>query len=205
MYDKIRDQYDSLYSAQTNVFGAGKPLKAVVELPSYLPSGQVLDIGGGEGRNALYLAEHGYAVTVYDISAVGIASLLNEAKERNQQISTRVVDITQEDIDGTFDAVINSFVLHHFTDADARRCITDAQTHTHKGGIHILYTFANEGGLYERSKKSERFYPSEQTMRELYPDWNIIELTTYETVTHARDKSGERMLNKVVMLIARKE
>ena len=202
MNERIRDQYNSLYATQQNVSGEEKHMPIVERCTAYLSGDSVLDLGGGEGRNALYLAQKGCAVTVYDISEVGIERLRTGAQNQGFEIETRVVDITEEPIEDMFDAVINTFVLHHIDDADARRLIAEAQTHTAQQGVHVLSTFANKGALYDRNEKSNRFYPSEAKVRELYADWDIRELSVHETTTHARHKNGERMKNDVLSMIA---
>ncbi len=44
--------------------------------------GKALDIGTGEGRNALFLAGQGWEVTGFDISDVGVRMARDEAKEK---------------------------------------------------------------------------------------------------------------------------
>lgn len=205
MNQRIKDQYNSLYTAQKDVYGEGKPMPFVQRLNKYLSGGSILDLGGGEGRNALYLAQEGFFVTVYDISEVGIARLTERAKEHDLSVVARVADIVNEPIEGIFDAIINTFVLHHMDTVDAQRVIAESQEHTAENGVHILSTFTNKGDLADRSKKSGRFYPSEEVVRELYADWDIKELAIRETTTHARHKNGERMKNNVVFLIATKK
>ena len=201
MNSQIRDQYNSLYSLKENVFGGGKPIEEVCNITKYTKDGTVLDIGGGEGRNAIYLAEQGFDVSVIDISKVGIDRLKNKTKQKGLKINTDVVDILEEDIKGEFDVIINSFVLHHMNESDAVKIIKDSQKHTNKGGINILSTFSNQGDLYERNIKSNRFYPSEDFIRELYKGWDTKELSTKEIITHARNKKGERIKNYVLSAV----
>lgn len=202
MSERIKSQYDSLYTAEKNVFGGGKPVEAVQKLSDYLKGGKVLDLGGGEGRNALYLAEKGFSVSVYDISEVGIERIDEISKERDLDIDTRVVDITKEKIEGEFDSVLLTFVLHHLDTSDARKLILGAKEHTMNGGVHVISTFSNQGDLHDRNETSKRFYPDEATLRELYKDWDIKEISDNEVTTHARDKNGERMKNHTLTLIA---
>jgi tellurite methyltransferase len=54
----------------------GKPSQEFYDLIHRLPPhAKVLDLGCGEGRNALFLAEHGCEVTAVDISVSGIQKL----------------------------------------------------------------------------------------------------------------------------------
>ena len=87
MNEQIKKQYDSLYSLEGSMYGDGGPLKIVTKLVDYIDKGKVLDIGGGEGRNALYLAERGFEVTVTDLSGVGLDKLQSSAKEKNLNMS----------------------------------------------------------------------------------------------------------------------
>lgn len=205
MSERIKNQYDSLYASSAIVFGEGKPVAAVRKLPDYISGGKVLDIGGGEGRNALYLAKLGFSVEVHDISSVGLEKLRVVVSEQNLNISTKVTDVVTDEIEGFYDVVINSYVLHHIDRTDAVRIIQNAQGHTNVNGVHVIETFANEGELYERNTNSERFYPSENELSRLYKDWDIKELSSKESTTQAKNKQGERLKNHIVTLIAVKK
>lgn len=202
---QIKNQYDSYYASKEVVFGEGKPIDAVTKLTNYINNGTVLDIGGGEGRNALYLSKLGFKVSVFDISEVGIYKLKKVAQERGLKINTHVGDIVSEKIIGMYDSVINSFVLHHMTDKEAREIIIKSQNCTNDDGVYVLSTFMNKGDLYERNRESSRFYPSEETLENLYSTWYIRDLSTEEILTHAKNKKGERMKNYAVTLIASKK
>lgn len=205
MNEKLRNQYDSLYTNQKNVFGGGKPVEVVKRLENYLPKGSVLDLGGGEGRNALYLASRGFDVTVYDFSEVAIQNLHVFAAEQHVSIKTKVVDLLDTDIEREFDSIILTFVLHHMNSLDAKALIRKAQAHTAAGGVNILSTFSNQGGLYDRNQNNDRFYPSELDIRALYADWDIAVLDSEDILAHAKDKSGNRMKNEALSLIAIKK
>ncbi len=205
MIKQIAAQYDSWYASTDELFGGGKPVPAVRKLTEYLSGGRALDIGGGDGRNAIYLAEKGFAVSVMDLSVVGLDKLQAVAKKKGLHIKTQVADIRKENFDAVYDVMVVTYVLHHLDAADAREVVEKSQSHTVVGGVHVIVTFANEGGLYERAKSSGRFYPDEETMRLLYKDWEILEIKTEEVLCHARDKQGSRMKNRVVNLIARKQ
>jgi SAM-dependent methyltransferase len=54
----------------------------VIELCESLAPGTAIDLAGGEGRNTVWLAEHGWRVENVDISAVGLAKCNQFAIER---------------------------------------------------------------------------------------------------------------------------
>jgi tellurite methyltransferase len=205
MNEKLKAQYNNLYTAQNDVFGGGKPAEAVCRLKEYLRGGTLLDIGGGEGRNAVYLAEQGFIVSVLDFSEVAVERVKLVAKERGVMLQARVFDVTSEEIDSVFDGCVVTFVLHHFETVVAERVIRKAKQHTSTGGVHVLMTFSNQGVLYERNRTSGRFYPSVAEIQALYTDWEILELETCKMLTLVRDNAGQRQKNTVVTMVARKK
>lgn len=67
-----RDGWDARYRAKEWLWTA-EPNRFLVDCVSDLTPGVALDLAGGEGRNAVWLAERGWRVTVVDWSAVAIA------------------------------------------------------------------------------------------------------------------------------------
>ena len=57
-----------------------EPNEFVVEYLSDLPAGKMLDLGGGEGRNALWFASCGWHVENSDFSAVAVTKFLQRAE-----------------------------------------------------------------------------------------------------------------------------
>jgi SAM-dependent methyltransferase len=73
-------------------------------VPAFEP-GRALDIACGTGRNALYLAEHGFDVTAVDISEVAIERASHEARTRGLDIEFLAADLDHFTPDGPFDLI----------------------------------------------------------------------------------------------------
>ncbi len=58
---------------------------------------RALDLACGTGRNALWLAEHGWTVTAVDAAPSAIAILKDRATQRSLTIDTRVADLTRSE------------------------------------------------------------------------------------------------------------
>jgi SAM-dependent methyltransferase len=69
------------------------PTPLVVRIAKALPAGNALDLACGAGRNALWLAEHGWRVTAVDGSATAIDILRTRARERGLDVISRVADL----------------------------------------------------------------------------------------------------------------
>jgi tellurite methyltransferase len=75
-------------------------------------TGRVLDVAGGGGRNAIWLARRGFDVTVVDISPVGIEIAEKRAKEAGVTITTRVLDLEHEPLpQGPWDIILQMHYL----------------------------------------------------------------------------------------------
>jgi tellurite methyltransferase len=73
------------------------PSMVLVGLDRYLPrAGRTLDVAGGSGRNALWLAQRGLDVTIADISSVGLALARQRAAEARLRIRTLELDLAQD-------------------------------------------------------------------------------------------------------------
>ena len=71
------------------------PEPLVMSIAVSLPAGKALDLACGPGRNALWLAGHGWDVTAVDGSAAGIESLLERAAARGFPVNAVVADLEQ--------------------------------------------------------------------------------------------------------------
>ena len=71
--------WDQRY-AESEMVWSLEPNEFVVEYLSDLPAGKMLDLGGGEGRNALWFASRGWHVENSDFSAVAVTKFLQRAE-----------------------------------------------------------------------------------------------------------------------------
>ena len=69
------------------------PTSLVVATAAKLVPGKALDLACGRGRNALWLAEHGWEVTAVDGAHVAIEILRTRALERGLKINAVVADL----------------------------------------------------------------------------------------------------------------
>src|SRR5262245_28288183 len=103
--------WDERYSADELAYGEA-PNEFLAGMAGRLPrSGSALDIGAGEGRNALFLASCGLSVLAVDQSEVGMRKAQRLARERGLSLRTQAVDLQEFDAgDGSFDVVSSIFV-----------------------------------------------------------------------------------------------
>ena len=101
--------WDERYSADEYIYGKD-PNEFLANAASNIPKGKVLCLAEGEGRNAVYLATHGYEVVAVDSSSVGLEKAKKLANERGVSIQTIVADLAHFDIvPESWDGVVSIF------------------------------------------------------------------------------------------------
>jgi len=95
-------EWDARYAERDLVWSAG-PNVFVERYAADLPVGRALDVAGGEGRNALWLADRGWDATVADFSQVALDRALRIRAEGARIV---VADRLHGEIDGVVDDVV---------------------------------------------------------------------------------------------------
>lgn len=103
--------WDDRFSDDTYVYGV-QPNQFIEEaVDTWLPaSGDVLALGAGEGRNAVYLARQGHTVTAVDYSAEGLRKTRRLAGEWDVSVDTIQADVRDWTPDRAWDAVVVTFL-----------------------------------------------------------------------------------------------
>ena len=198
----LNDKYNTLYRKQ-NPFGE-KEEEIVRNILKYRSSGTVLDLGAGQGRNALFLANIGFNVTAIDVSKIGIKMVKKQATEKNIKINVVVGDIKNLDKSKIYDVILLIFVLHHLSNLDARRLIAQVRSQTAVSGLNVVATFTKNGDFYRNNPKTDYFYPNERELKDIYFGWEILEWDEKTTRAFQKTSEGKPMFNMTSFLIARK-
>lgn len=103
--------WNERYSTRGMVWGRG-PNRFVAEFAADLQPCRVLDLGCGQGRNAVWLAGRGHEVTGVDLSEVGIADARAWAEEAGARAVFLVADVAEDWTPpaGGFDLVLLSYL-----------------------------------------------------------------------------------------------
>jgi SAM-dependent methyltransferase len=81
--------WDARYGATDQVW-SGNPNPRLVEHVADLTPGTALDVGCGEGADAIWLAAQGWQVTAIDVSPVALERAANHAVAAGEQIAARI-------------------------------------------------------------------------------------------------------------------
>ena len=103
--------------AESERIWSGRPNDRLVEVVSGLTPGRALDLGCGEGGDAVWLAGHGWWVTAVDIADTALQRTREAAGELADRIDLQRHDLTRTFPEGQFDLVSAHF-LHSPTGWD---------------------------------------------------------------------------------------
>ena len=118
-------EWDAKYAKADLVWGA-PPNSVVVEQATALHPGRALDLACGEGRNAIWLATRGWAVTAVDFSQVAIDKARTVASRSPRSVRERIEwvhdDVRTAQLEPGFDLILCVY-LH--LPGDERRAMLD--------------------------------------------------------------------------------
>ena len=101
--------WDERYSIKEYAYGT-KPNEFLEEMITHIPKGDVLSLAEGEGRNAVFLASQGYAVTAVDASLVGLNKARKLAEENGVVIEFIHADLADYDLgENRWDGIVSIF------------------------------------------------------------------------------------------------
>lgn len=88
-----------------------EPNRFVAEQVLPLTPGRALDLGAGEGRNAVWLVTRGWDATAVDFSAAGMAKAERLAADHGVAVATVVADVHAYEVDAAaWDLVLLSYL-----------------------------------------------------------------------------------------------
>lgn len=95
-------------------FAPSEPSSVLLRRASGLPRrGRALDVAGGTGRHALWLAARGLDATLLDISDVALDLARQEANGRGLRLSTVAADLDQDPLpSGPWDVILFFHYIH---------------------------------------------------------------------------------------------
>ena len=122
---------DRVWSGRVNV--------RLAEVAESLPPGRALDLGCGEGGDAMWLAERGWHVTAVDISQTALDRAAADARSRNllERIDFQRHDLPDTFPEGVFDLVSAQF-LHSTVELDRPSLLRLGADAVSEGGTLLI-------------------------------------------------------------------
>lgn len=151
------------------IFGSPHEIQAYTQLVENgdIPVGRAIDLGCGEGSNAIYLAQKGFDVTGADFSPTAIKRAKSNSQKADVEVNFIVEDLTNiHHVSGTFDLLVDFGALNDMNQAERDLYIQNVLPLTHPGSCYILLCNTNSLPAYEVEQRFvENFDIETLTMR----------------------------------------
>lgn len=141
--------WDKLYK-KSNCYWGLTPSEKLAQYLSLIPKGKILDIGAGEGRNALFLAKHGFEVLCLDVSKVAAEKCKKLAEKLNVSVEYEVGDIRKfSSKPCKFSGIICNGVLPFMKKSQSKKVIEKIKEWLIPEGLIFIVVFTTEDPLYK--------------------------------------------------------
>jgi SAM-dependent methyltransferase len=103
-------QWDARYRAEPDLW-TKEPNAPLAQFAGELEPGRALDVGAGDGRNAIWLATRGWDVSAIDLSTVALERAAQRAAACGTQLDCVVADWREHDFgEAAYELVVVSFM-----------------------------------------------------------------------------------------------
>lgn len=161
-------------------FGS-EPNNTLIEFKNkFSKTGKILDVGCGDGKNALYLAKQGFSnIDAFDISENAINKLERLARKADINLNAWVDNLCDFSFKKTYDLIFSFGTLHFVNKDNWHKFIFDAKENTVIGGFHIIQLFTDKVPASPDIVPYAVGLAYDEEIKELYDDWNIIQFKSY--------------------------
>ena len=143
----------------------------ILELMPPVKKLKLLDIGCGEGKDAVFMAKCGYNVTAFDISDSGIEKTKRLAELSRVNINAFTGDLFEIRLSENFDIIYSSGILHCIQPEMRYEIISNYKAHTNHGGLNAFHVFVGKPFIAPPPEKEVSFLWKSGEIFTMYHDW----------------------------------
>lgn len=189
-----REAWNEMFlKRQGRAFPHNRFLAAVIEGRK---PGTALDIGVGEGRNALFLASQGWEVTGFDISDVAVRLTLAAAQKRGVKLNALIDDADRFDYGRQRWDLVLGMYMHGVITRNAEKIVESLKP----GGIIVV-----EGYHRDVNRQGLQGGPMGYRSNELLHAFGRLRVLYYEDTVGAADWESSGREVPIVRFIAVRE
>jgi len=152
--------YESDYQKEEYFWGvepSNMCLKVLELLPPTRPV-KILDIGCGEGKDAVFFARCGYNVSAFDISEAGLEKTKRLADSARVNVRTFRANMWDYRLDEKYDVLFSSGVLHYIKPDLRDEVMENFKSHVSDNGVVAFHVFVEKPFISAPPEKEENSY-----------------------------------------------
>lgn len=168
--------YDAKYD-RTDFYWGTRPSAICLDVLRLLPPDRpvrLLDIGCGEGRNAVFFARNGYDVSAFDLSLQGVEKTARLAEKCGVRVNAFQADVTELRLAEEYDILFSTGTLHYIPSALRNEIFENYRQFTRPGGLNVFSVFVDKPfiGRAPDAEPSDQKWISGELFTH-YCDWRI--------------------------------
>ena len=175
----------------------------VLEASDIVKPGKALDLGCGQGRNALFLDQLGFDVTAVDINPLSLENLASIIEAEDLNILSGSYDINSANLTQTYDFIVSTVVFMFLDREQVPAIIQNMQEQTNQGGYNLIVCAMDTESHPCSMPFSFTFKEGE--LRNYYKDWELIKYNENLGKLHKVDENGHRIELQFATMLARKK
>ena len=176
---KSNNPYDNKYGGDELYWGT-EPSSLTKKLADYLNTQEhhlstLIDLGCGEGRNALFMAKTGFSVTGLDAAQAGLDTMMKIAAQSGTEITPIHGDVITYRLEQTYDIVFSTGTLHYLPQEIRTERFDHFKQNTPTEGLHAHSIFVEKPFVPKApdAESSAHLFRSGELMS-YYWDWEVI-------------------------------
>jgi len=148
-----KETFDQKYGSKRLYWGT-KPSDLVRNYASLATPGRAVDLGMGEGRDSIFLAQRGFTVTGVEQSEIGVAKCLKRSDKLGVNIKTSICDVRHFKIaKSKYSLILSSNLFQFITKSEAHDVAHNIISGLKKGGLVIATVFTYDDPRYKEYRK----------------------------------------------------
>lgn len=173
----------------------------VLEAMESLSPGKALDLGCGQGRNALFLAQHGFEVTAVDQNELALEILQSIVEQEDLEMTVGLYDINSANLKQSYDLIVSTVVLMFLQADRIPEIIRNMQDQTNPGGYNLIVCAMDTEDYPCQVPFSFTFKEGE--LADYYKDWELVKYNENPGHLHRRDENGNRIALRFATMLAK--
>ena len=168
----VAADYEERYQAEEYFWGLNPNYLCyeIMKLRPPVKPLRVLDMGCGEGKDAVFLAKNGYLVTAFDQSEAGLEKGRKLAEKSGVYVDFLQADINDFTLKEQYDIIFCSGVFHYVKPEKRAEIVDYIKKHTVTGGLNVLNVFVEKPYLKDKERKQAKLWKTGELFN-LYHDW----------------------------------
>jgi SAM-dependent methyltransferase len=167
-HDSEAQEYWEAHYGERDRVWSGRVNVQLASVVGDLSPGRALDLGCGEGGDAVWLAERGWNVVAVDVSEIALQRAAAEARTRGvlDRIDFQQHDLSDSFPDGAFDLVSAQF-LHSTVRLERPQILNNAARVVAPGGLLVIVDHAAPPPFSKKVPHDHPFPSPEEVLAEL--------------------------------------